>query len=53
MLRYGTIAGALIAGALSTLFLRAKQTRKRATAAVQRRTRKVAAHVKRSTTRHK
>lgn len=53
MSKIGTITGALIMGALCTFFLKAKQTRKRAVAAVQRRTRKAAAHVTKSTARHK
>jgi DNA-binding XRE family transcriptional regulator len=53
MLKLGTITGAVIVGALSSLFLKAKQTPRRAAAAVQRRTRKAAAHVKKSPARKK
>lgn len=53
MFRIAAITGAVIAGALSTLVLRAKQTRTRAVAAAQLRTRKGAPKVKKSTVRHK
>jgi hypothetical protein len=53
MLKLGTITGAVIVGALSSLFLKAKQTPRRAAAAVQRRTRKAADRVKKSPARKK
>ena len=53
MLKLGTITGALIVGALSSLFLRAKQTPRRAVAAGQPRTQKAATHVKKSEARKK
>jgi hypothetical protein len=52
-MRLGAITGALIVGALSSLFLMAKQSPRRAVAAVQRRTRKTAAQSKKSPARKK
>ena len=51
-MKLGTI-GALILGALSSLFLKATQTPRRAVAAVQHRTRKAGAHPKKSSARKK